>query len=170
MVRKLTAAVAARRDPDFLIVARTDARGVEGLEAALRRARAYVAAGADAIFCEAFTDLDEYRAMRAAVDVPLLANMTEFGKTPLFTVEELRAAGVALVLYPVTTWRWALGAVERGLRDLRRHGTQAGTVADMQSRGRLYELVDYDAYGRLDAAVADHGYPASRDDRGERDR
>jgi len=171
MVRKLTAAVAARRDPDFLIVARTDARGVEGLDAAIRRARAYVAAGADAIFCEAFTDLDEYRAMRAAVDVPLLANMTEFGKTPLFTVDELRAAGVALVLYPVTTWRWALCAVERGLRDLRRHGTQAGTVADMQTRGRLYELVDYDAYGRLDAAVADHGYRApAADDRGDGDR
>ncbi|MDA0700708.1 MAG: methylisocitrate lyase, partial [bacterium] len=123
---------------------------------------------ADALFCEAFTALDEYRAMRAAVDVPLLANMTEFGKTPLFTVDALRDAGVSMVLYPVTTWRLALGAVERGLRGLLAEGTQAAALPDMMTRGRLYELVDYDAYGRLDAAVADHGYreaaPTSSDE------
>jgi methylisocitrate lyase len=162
MVRKLAAAVAARRDPNFLLIARTDARGVEGLHAAIRRARAYVAAGADVVFCEAFVGLDEYRAMGAAVDVPLLANMTEFGKTPLHGVDELRGAGVGIVLYPVTTWRLALGAVERGLRTLRDEGTQASLVGEMQTRGRLYQLVDYDAYGRLDAAVADHGYREER--------
>lgn len=158
MVRKLAAAVAARRDPNFMLIARTDARAVEGLSGAIARARAYVAAGADAIFCEAFTSLDEYRAMRDAVDVPLLANMTEFGKTPLFHIDELRAVGVALVLYPVTTWRLALGAVERGLVALKAHGTQSGVVSAMQTRARLYDLVRYDDFGRWDAAIADHAY------------
>ena len=157
MVRKLTAAVAARRDPNFLIIARSDARTVEGLAATIERARAYEAAGADAIFCEAFAALEDYRAMRAAVGVPLLANMTEFGKTPLHSVAELREAGASLVLYPVTTWRWALGAVEAGLRDLAATGTQAGTVEGMQTRERLYELVDYADYAALDARVAGTG-------------
>jgi methylisocitrate lyase len=157
MVRKLQAAVAARRDPNFLIIARTDARTVEGLAGAIERARAYEAAGADAIFCEAFDELDDYRAMRRAVGVPLLANMTEFGKTPLHNLSALRDAGVGLVLYPVTTWRWALGAVEAGLRDLAVEGTQAGTVSRMQTRERLYELVDYADYAELDARVAGTG-------------
>lgn len=157
MVQKLTAAVAARRDPNFLIIARTDARTVEGLAGAVARAQAYAAAGADAIFCEAFGDLDDYRAMRAAVSVPLLANMTEFGKTPLHSLAALRGAGVNLVLYPVTTWRWALGAVESGLRDLAAAGTQAGSVERMQTRERLYELIDYVDYAELDARVAGTG-------------
>jgi methylisocitrate lyase len=164
MARKLAAAVAARRDPNFLLIARTDARAVEGLAGAIDRARAYVAAGADAIFCEAFTTLEEYRAMRSAVDVPLLANMTEFGKTPLYPLDDLRDAGVALVLYPVTTWRLALGAVERGLRSLRSEGTQAAVLPEMQSRARLYELVRYEAFGQWDAAIADHGYGEPRHD------
>ena len=159
MVRKLAAAVAARRDRDFLIVARTDARAVEGLDAAVRRARAYVAAGADVVFCEALASLEEYRAFRSAVDVPLLANMTEFGKTPLFDLADLEAVGgVGIVIYPVTTLRIAMGAVERGLRRLAADGHQRALVGEMQTRGRLYELVDYDRYGALDASVADHGY------------
>ncbi len=159
MVRKLTAAVAARRDPDFLLIARTDARGVEGLEAAVRRARAYVAAGADVVFCEALESLDEYRAFHSAVDVPLLANMTEFGKTPLFDIEDLGAVGgVGIVIYPVTTLRIAMGAVERGLRRIAADGHQRSLIGEMQTRGRLYELLDYDRYGALDASVADHGY------------
>ena len=125
MVRKLVAAVAARRDPNFLLIARTDARGVEGLDAAVRRARAYVAAGADVVFCEALESLAEYRAFHAAIDVPLLANMTEFGKTPLFDLADLeRVGGVGIVLYPVTTLRLAMGAVEQGLRRLAADGHQ----------------------------------------------
>lgn len=159
MVRKLAAAVAARRDPGFLLIARTDARGVEGLEAAVRRARAYVAAGADLVFCEALESLDEYRSFRAAVDVPLLANMTEFGKTPLFDFDDLAAVGgVGVVIYPVTTLRIAMGAVERGLRRIAADGHQRALIGEMQTRGRLYELLDYDRYGALDASVADHGY------------
>lgn len=159
MVRKVAAAVAARRDPGFLLIARTDARGVEGLEPAIRRARAYVAAGADVVFCEALQSLDEYRAFAAAVDAPLLANMTEFGKTPLFDVEDLRAIrGVGIVIYPVTTLRLAMGAVERGLRQIAADGHQRSLVGEMQTRGRLYDLLDYDRYGDLDASVADHGY------------
>ena len=159
MVRKLAAAVAARRDPDFVLIARTDARGVEGLDAAIRRARAYVAAGADVVFCEALESLDEYRAFHAAVDVPLLANMTEFGKTPLFDLGDLAAVGgVGIVIYPVTTLRIAIGAVERGLRRIAADGHQRALIGEMQTRGRLYELLDYDRYGALDASVADHGY------------
>lgn len=159
MVRKLAAAVAARRDPDFLLIARTDARAVEGLDAAVRRARAYVAAGADVVFCEALPSLDEYRAFAAAVDVPLLANMTEFGKTPLFDLADLAAVGgVGIVIYPVTTLRIAMGAVEDGLRRLAADGHQRALVPGMQTRGRLYQLVDYDRYGELDASVAGHGY------------
>jgi methylisocitrate lyase len=159
MVRKLAAAVAARRDPDFLLIARTDARGVEGLEAAIRRARAYVAAGADVVFCEALESLDEYRAFHAAIDVPLLANMTEFGKTPLFDLDDLAAVGgVGIVIYPVTTLRIAMGSVERGLRRIAADGHQRALIGEMQTRGRLYDLLEYDRYGALDASVADHGY------------
>jgi methylisocitrate lyase len=159
MVRKLAAAVAARRDPDFLLIARTDARGVEGLDAAVGRARAYVAAGADVVFCEALQSLDEYRAFHAAVDVPLLANMTEFGKTPLFDLADLAAVGgVGIVIYPVTTLRLAMGAVERGLRRIAGDGHQRALVGEMQTRGRLYDLLEYDRYGELDASIADHGY------------
>jgi methylisocitrate lyase len=159
MARKVAAAVAARRDPDFLIIARTDARATHGLEAAIQRAQSYQQAGADAIFCEALHSLDEYRAFARALAVPLLANMTEFGKTPLFSLEELRAVGgVGLVIYPVTGLRLAMGALERGLVHLKREGQQRALLPEMQTRGRLYELVAYDAYGRLDATVADYGY------------
>ncbi len=160
MVRKVAAAVAARRDPDFLLIARTDARAVEGLEAAIARARAYVAAGADVVFAEALVTLEEYKAFGAALDVPLLANMTEFGKTPLFDLEALAGVGaIGIVIYPVTTLRIALGAVEDGLRRLAADGHQRDLVGGMQTRRRLYELVDYEAYGALDAQVAAYGDP-----------
>lgn len=158
MRRKVAAAVAARRDPNFLVIARTDAVSVEGLGPAVERARAYVRAGADVVFCEAVTGLDDFAAFRASVDVPLLANMTEFGKTPIYDVHELARAGVGIVIYPVTMLRVALGAVERALASLAVTGHQRDLVPAMLTRGRLYELLDYDAYGELDARVSDHGY------------
>jgi len=153
MERRIRAAARARRDPDFLLVARTDARAVEGLEAAIARARAYVAAGADAVFPEALLDQAEFRAFRDALDVPLLANMTEFGKSPLLGAATLARLGYNLVIYPVTTLRLAMGAVEAGLERLARDGTQEGLLSGMQTRARLYQLLDYDSYGRFDAAV-----------------
>ncbi|ODU04357.1 MAG: methylisocitrate lyase [Pseudonocardia sp. SCN 72-86] len=154
MVTRIRAAVAGRRDPDFVLCARTDARGVEGLDAAVDRARAYVEAGADMVFVEALTEESEYTAFREALDVPLLANMTEFGKTPLFTADELAKFGVNVVIYPVTLLRLAMGAAEAGLAEIRRTGTQAGVVEDMQTRARLYELLGYDEYASFDAGLA----------------
>ena len=152
-VKRIRAAVAARRDPDFLIMARTDMRGVSGLTAATERAKALVDAGADAIFAEAMADLSEFEAMRAAVDVPILANMTEFGKSDLFTVQQLQDVGVNMVIFPVSLLRIALGAIERGLDALVADGTLDTQVSGMQTRARLYELVDYAAYGEFDQNV-----------------
>ena len=144
-VGRIRAAVQARRDPDFVIMARTDIRGVDGLQAALDRAKALQDAGADAIFAEAMGDLAEFEAMRAAVDVPILANMTEFGKSDLFTVQQLQDVGVNMVIFPVSLLRIAMGAIERGLDALAAEGTLASQVPQMQTRARLYELVDYAA-------------------------
>src|SRR5918996_1073140 len=141
MVRRIGAPVAARRDPGFLVVARSDARAVEGLEAMLDRARAYVDAGAEMLFPEALADEREFEAVRRAVEVPLLANMTEFGKTRLLDARTLADLGVNLVIYPVTGLRLAMGAVEDGLRRLRDDGTQAGLVDRMQTRARLYAVL-----------------------------
>ncbi len=152
-VGRIRAAVLARRDPDFLIMARTDVRGVAGLDAALNRAQALVDAGADAIFAEAMADLSEFEAMRAAVDVPLLANMTEFGKSDLFTVQQLADVGVNLVIFPVSLLRIAMGAIERGLDILAAQGSLASQVPAMQTRARLYELVDYAGYSSFDSSV-----------------
>jgi methylisocitrate lyase len=152
-VNRIRAAVQARRDPDFLIMARTDVRGVSGLAASTDRAKALVDAGADAIFAEAMGSLEEFAAMRAAVDVPILANMTEFGKSDLFTVEQLRDVGVNLVIFPVSLLRIAMGAIERGLDELAAAGTLAGQVPAMQTRARLYELVDYEGYAAFDDGV-----------------
>lgn len=152
-VKRIRAAVAARRDPGFLVMARTDIRGVEGLQASLDRAKALVDAGADAIFAEAMADLSEFEAMRAAVDVPILANMTEFGKSDLFTVSQLQDVGVNMVIFPVSLLRIAMGAIERGLDALAGEGTLASQVPAMQTRARLYELVDYAAYGEFDSDV-----------------
>jgi methylisocitrate lyase len=155
MVRRLQAAVAARRDPAFLVIARSDARAVEGLPAMLERARAYIDAGAEMLFPEALADEREFEAVRRAVDVPLLANMTEFGKSKLLDARTLADLGVNLVLYPVTGLRLAMGAVEQGLRRLRDDGTQAGLVDRMQTRGRLYELLRYADYTAFDQDVHD---------------
>ena len=158
-VKRIRAAAEARRDPNFLIMARTDIRGVEGLAAATDRARALVDAGADAIFPEAMADLTEFEAMRAAVDVPILANMTEFGKSQLFTADQLQEAGVNMIIYPVTLMRAALGAMERVLDTIRTDGTQEAAVPDMLTRARLYELVDYNGYNQFDSGVFDFEVP-----------
>ncbi|WP_017596581.1 methylisocitrate lyase [Nocardiopsis potens] len=162
MVRRIRAAVRARRDPDFVICARTDARAVEGLDAAIERARAYVDAGADMVFPEALRDAAEFEAFRKAVDVPLLANMTEFGKSELLTAERLESIGMNMAVYPVTALRLAMGAVEAGLAELRDAGVQTpGLVGRMQTRSRLYELLDYDSYTAFDTDVHDFAPPAA---------
>jgi methylisocitrate lyase len=154
-VTRIKAAVDARRDPNLLIMARTDIRAIDGLDASLDRAKALVDAGADAIFPEAMRDLAEFEAVRAAVDVPILANMTEFGKSDLFTVDQLEAVGVNLVIFPVSLLRLAMGAAERGLDALVAEGSLASRVPEMQTRARLYELLDYEAYNSFDTTLYD---------------
>ena len=161
-VKRIRAAADARRDPNFLIMARTDIRAVDGLEAAQDRARALVDAGADAIFPEAMKSLEEFAAIRAAVDVPILANMTEFGKSDLFTYDELSSVGVNMVIYPVTLLRSAMGAAERTLETIKAHGTQETDVPNMLTRARLYDLVDYEAYNHFDTSVFNFQVPGTR--------
>ena len=161
-VKRIRAAADARRDPNFLIMARTDIRAVDGLEAAQDRARALVDAGADAIFPEAMKSLEEFAAIRAAVDVPILANMTEFGKSDLFTYEQLSSVGVNMVIYPVTLLRSAMGAAERTLETIKAHGTQETDVPNMLTRARLYDLVDYEAYNHFDTSVFNFQVPGTR--------
>lgn len=157
--KRIKAAAEARRDENFLIMARTDLRAAEGLDAAIDRAKALVAAGADAIFPEAMADLSEFEVVCSAVDVPVLANMTEFGKSELFTREQLAAAGIALIIYPVTSLRTAMGAIERTLDTIRSEGTQQPAVEQMMTRARLYELVDYEAYSSFDSGIFDFEVP-----------
>ena len=153
MVDRVKAAVDARADPDFVIMARTDALAVEGLEAA--RAAAYVEAGADMIFPEAMTELAMYRRFVEAVKVPVLANITEFGATPLFTVDELRSAGVAIALYPLSAFRAMNKAALDVYQVLRREGTQRAIIDTMQTRSELYDYLGYRAYEqKLDALFA----------------
>ncbi|MGV8876574.1 MAG: methylisocitrate lyase [Rhodoglobus sp.] len=152
-LKRIRAAVAARRDANLLIMARTDIRAVDGLDSALDRARQLVDAGADAIFPEAMRDLSEFEAMRAAVDVPILANMTEFGKSELFTTTQLGNIGINIVIYPVTLLRSAMGAAERTLDAINSTGSQQSVVAQMQTRARLYELLDYESYNAFDSSV-----------------
>lgn len=151
--RRIRAAVDARRDPDLLVMARTDVRAVEGLDAALDRVRRLVDAGADAVFPEAMADARELEAVCRAVDVPVLANMTEFGRSPLLTTRELADAGVRIVIYPVSLLRIAMGAAERALDTLAAEGTLEPLVPQMQTRTRLYELLDYAGYSRFDETV-----------------
>lgn len=158
--KRIRAAADARRDPNFLIMARTDIRAVEGLAAAQERAQALVEAGADAIFPEAMATLEEFRAIRDAVDVPVLANMTEFGKSELFTVEQLQRVGVNMVIYPVTLLRSAMGAAELVLDALKTDGTQQAQLGNMLTRVRLYDLVDYAAYNHFDSGVFNFQIPA----------
>ncbi len=161
-LQRVRAAVDARRDPDLLIMARTDARGVLGIDAALDRARALVDAGADAVFPEALTSLAEIERFTSALDVPVLANMTEFGKSPLFTRDELRDSGVAVVIYPVSLLRVAMGAAERALDGLRAEGSLTSQVPAMQTRARLYELLDYQRYTAFDDGVYDFTLDANQ--------
>jgi methylisocitrate lyase len=146
MVDRLKAAVDARSDGEFVIMARTDAHAVEGQSAALARAAAYSEAGADMIFAEALTTLDEYRQFAASIKVPLLANITEFGQTPLFSTAELAGAGVRLVLYPLSAFRAAAKAQVVVYDAIRRHGTQKSVVPYMQTREELYGVLGYHAY------------------------
>lgn len=152
-IKRIRAAADARRDPNLLIMARTDIRAVDGLHAAIDRAKALVDAGADAIFPEAMADLAEFEAVRGAVNVPILANMTEFGKSTLFTTEQLADIGINIVIYPVSLLRLAMGAAERGLDTLLAEGSLASTVEAMQTRARLYELLDYESYNAFDTSV-----------------
>jgi methylisocitrate lyase len=144
MNEKIAAAAAAKRDPDFLLMARTDARAVENFDKAVERARSYVAAGADAIFPEALQNEQEFRDFAQAVDAPLLANMTEFGKSPLLSLEQLASFGYRMVIYPQTAFRVSMKAADEMLRDLKRTGTQESWLDRMQTRQELYELLDYD--------------------------
>lgn len=143
MVDRIRAAVDARTDPNFVIMARTDALAVEGLDAAIDRAQAYVEAGADMLFPEAITELAMYRQFADAVQVPILANITEFGATPLFTTDELRSASVAMALYPLSAFRAMNRAAEKVYNVLRQEGTQKSVIDIMQTRNELYESINY---------------------------
>jgi methylisocitrate lyase len=136
--------VAARRDPDFFIVARTDARAAEGFDRAVERAGEYLAAGADAIFPEALQTPEEFRDFAKEIELPLLANMTEFGKSPLLSFEELVDFGYRIVIFPQSAFRVSMKASEEFLRALKKAGTQSGWIDRMQTREELYELLDYD--------------------------
>ncbi len=158
MADRIKAAVDGRTDDKFTIMARTDAHAVEGQQAALDRAAAYVEAGADMIFAEALTTLDEYRQFTRVIKVPVLANLTEFGKTPLFTTDELAKAGVRLALYPLSAYRAMAAAAENVYRTLREMGTQRSVVDTMQTRADLYEVLGYHEYeARLDELFAEQG-------------
>ena len=152
-VKRIRAAVDARRDANFLVMARTDIRAVEGMDAALDRARALVDAGADAIFPEAMRTIEEFAAMRAAVDVPILANMTEFGKSELFPAQQLADVGVNIVIWPVSLLRMAMGAAGRALDTLDAEGHLTGRLDEMQHRADLYDLIDYEGYNHFDTSV-----------------
>lgn len=155
MVDRIKAAVDARKDEDFVIMARTDSHASEGMQAALARAHAYVEAGADMIFAEALHTLDEFRVFTDQVSVPVLANITEFGQTPMFTVDELRDSGAAMALYPLSAFRAMSRAAESVYGEIRSQGTQAGVLETMQTRAELYDVLDYHAYeGKLDALFA----------------
>ena len=160
--KRIRAAVDARRDPNLLIMARTDIRAVDGLPAAIDRAKQLVDAGADAIFPEAMADLAEFEAIRTAVDVPILANMTEFGKSELFTTQQLASVGINIVIFPVSLLRIAMGAAERGLDTIAREGSLRSEVAGMQTRARLYELLDYESYNTFDTSVYNFQVPQGK--------
>jgi methylisocitrate lyase len=153
MVEKVRAAAGARRDKNFLIMARTDARASEGLDGAIARAKAYVDAGADAIFPEALGDESEFEKFRKAIKVPLLANMTEFGKSKLLTASQLAGLGLNIVIYPVTTLRLAMKAIDSGLASIQAEGGQASVVEKMQTRAELYDLLRYEEYAKFDRDI-----------------
>jgi len=146
MCDRIKAAVDAKTDPAFVVMARTDAASVEGVAAAVQRARAYHEAGADMIFAEALTSLEEYKAFCQAVNAPVLANLTEFGRTPLFTVSELASSGVGLALYPLSAFRAMSAAALEVFGAIRKEGTQKGVIGKMQTRAELYDFLHYHAY------------------------
>ncbi len=144
MVAKIKAAVASRRDPNFMIIARTDSRAVEGFKGAVKRAHKYLDAGADAIFPEALQSTEEFRDFAKQVKAPLLANMTEFGRSPLLSFRQLADFGYRMVIFPQSAFRVSMKASEEFLRDLKKRGTQSDWIDKMQTRGELYELLEYD--------------------------
>lgn len=148
MVERIQGAVDARMDERFVIMARTDAAASEGVAGAIERASRYIEAGADMVFAEELTELDQYRALTHAVQVPVMANLTEFGPAPLFTVEQLREVGVALALYPLSAFRAMTAAADRVYKTIRQAGTQRDVVDLMQSRDELYEILDYHEHER----------------------
>jgi len=164
MCDRLKASVDARIDDRFVIMARTDAHAVEGQQAALDRAAAYVEAGADMIFAEALTTLEEFRQFTTTIKVPVLANMTEFGKTPLFTTEELAGVGVRMALYPLSAFRAMSAAALNVYEAIRQDGTQQGVVDTMQTRAELYDVLRYEVYEeKLDELFAEEGLETGRD-------
>lgn len=152
-VKRITSAVKARRDQNLIVMARTDARAIDDLPTTIDRIKALVDAGADAIFPEALLGLAEFEAVRKAVSVPVLANMTEFGKGDLFTKKQLEDVGIDIVIYPVSLLRAAMGAAERALDSLKRDGNLTAEISSMQTRSRLYELLGYAEYNEFDAGV-----------------
>jgi methylisocitrate lyase len=158
-MRRIRAAVTSRLDPNLVIVARTDVRAVEGLDAAIERAKLLVEAGADAIFPEALVDLSEFTSMRAALDVPILANVTEFGKSELFTTAQLRDVGVNMVIFPVSLLRLAMGVSARALETIKSEGSLTSMLDQMQDRADLYELLDYESYGEYDSTIFNFRVP-----------
>tara|TARA_Y100001934_G_scaffold143043_1_gene171999 strand:+ start:175 stop:1080 length:906 start_codon:yes stop_codon:yes gene_type:complete len=153
MARKIMAASDAKTDPNFMLFARTDARASEGMDAAIDRAKAYVDAGADAIFPEAMEGEREFELFRKAVDVPMMANMTEFGKSPLLSAPQLENLGYNLVIYPATTLRLAMGAIKEGLAEIAKTGTQSGLMDRLHTRKELYDLIRYQDYNNYDQSV-----------------
>ncbi|MBI3805465.1 MAG: methylisocitrate lyase [Nitrospirae bacterium] len=162
MVQKIRSAIRARHDPDFIIIARTDARGVTNLRDALDRACRYVDAGADVIFPEALESAEEFATFAQKLDAPLLANMTEFGKSPLLSADDLSKMGYRLILFPMTLFRRAAQAMEETLTTLKKEGTSRGLLGQMQTRRALYEVIHYDDYERLDAELASEARKGKR--------
>ena len=158
-IRRIRAAVTARRDSNLLVMARTDIRAVEGLSAAVARSKALVDAGADAIFPEAMMDLHEFETIRAAVEVPILANMTEFGKSELFTTSQLANVGINIVIYPVSLLRLAMGVAARALDTIETEGSLASMLDQMQDRAELYDLLDYESYNAYDLSIFNFDVP-----------
>ncbi|MEE2746463.1 MAG: methylisocitrate lyase [Pseudomonadota bacterium] len=153
MTQKIRAAVQSRKDPNFMIIARTDAKGVEGLDAAVRRGLAYQDAGADIIFPEALETPEEYKAFRGAIDVPLVANMTEFGRTPLYDKKTLESLGYNIAIYPVTSLRLSNKAIKSGYQMLKNEESNAKLLDAMQTRNQLYELLNYQNYNTFDRKI-----------------
>ncbi len=153
MIKKVKTAAEAKTDPNFIVMARTDARATEGLDAAINRAKAYVDAGADMIFPEAMYSEADFEQMRKAISVPILANMTEFGKSELLTAGQLENLGVNMVIYPVTTQRLAMKAVSDGLKTILTEGPQESLLTNMQTRKELYEVLRYEDYDAFDSSI-----------------